>query len=241
MTMRDVGGVFPSVPTRTPFTPAASTAMCRCPDASAVAGKSTTMRAGASSVLSFGVTVPRALISTRISSVPRTTLTRSSWPGVWAAMPATSSIDEKIVSSCFRISPLPNPQARARESFLPLDFGGPLRGVRRPLVYLNLVFVFLVLLNLALLLYRRGKDPLHHFAGEWLTQLVLHRFLEHHRVSGDLHHIAVEHGIVLAQEIGLVQAVGDDGDEAVVGLHHAPQIDVANLQAFLSRRASRAA
>jgi len=74
-------------------------------------GVSTTTRVGESRVLSFGVIAPLALISTLMSSVPRTTLTRSSWLGVWAAAAPTittkTSNDTNCVSCCFRISPLP--------------------------------------------------------------------------------------------------------------------------------------
>ncbi len=58
--MRVVGCVWPSMPMRTPFTPAAPTAMRVCPVAITVSGRSTTTRAGESSVLSFGVSVPLA-------------------------------------------------------------------------------------------------------------------------------------------------------------------------------------
>ena len=90
------------------------------------------------------------------------------------------------VAFAFRLSP---PAGLARVSFFKLDFGAPGLRLRRP----------------ALLLNRRSEDSLHHFPRERLAQLVLDRFLEHHRITRDLHHIAVEHGIVLPQEISLVQ------------------------------------
>jgi hypothetical protein len=40
-------------------------------------------------------------------------------------------------------------------------------------------------------------------------------------------------GSFLVQEISLVQAVGHHRDKAALGLHHAPQIDLPDLQAFL--------
>ena len=54
--MRVVGGVWPSMPMRTPFDPSAPTAMWLCPVAITVPGKSTITRAGESAVLSLGVT-----------------------------------------------------------------------------------------------------------------------------------------------------------------------------------------
>jgi hypothetical protein len=83
--------------------------MCVLPVAITVSGRSTTTRAGESRVLIFGVIAPLAFISTRIVSVSRITLTRSSWLGVWAAAATTtiSSNDTNMVTCCFRISPLP--------------------------------------------------------------------------------------------------------------------------------------
>src|SRR5579862_486835 len=169
--------VWPLIPMRTPLTPAAPTLMWLCPFAMTVDGRSTTTRAGESRLLSFGVIAELALISTRMSSVPRTTLTRSSWLGVWAAAATTvmSSIDIHIARCCFRISPLPNPQAWGPRVLLANLISAP----RFP--------------GPAVLLNRRRKDPLHHFTRERLTQLVLHCLLEHDRVARDLHHIAIEH------------------------------------------------
>src|SRR6266567_3269865 len=220
--MRVLGCVCPSMPMRTPLTPAAPTAMRVCPVAITVSGKSTTTRAGESRVLSFGFGVPLELISTWMLSVLRTTLTRSSWLGVCALAATTkTSNDTNCVSCCFRISPLP-PAGLARVSFVKLDFDAP--GFRSRRSCLN----------------RRSNDSLHHFPRERLAQLVLDRLLEHHRVSRDLHHVAVKHRIVFPQKICLVQIVGHHCDEARIGPHHAPQIDRANLQALLSGGASRA-
>ena len=104
-----------------PLTPSLPTLIWLCPVAMTVPGKSTIRRAGESAVLSLGVTAPRALISTRTSSVPRTTFTRCSsfrWlaacnAGVSAAEAISpSSISGRItLSSCFRISLLPNSRA----------------------------------------------------------------------------------------------------------------------------------
>jgi len=57
----------------------------------------------------LGVTAPLAVISMRTFSASRITLTRSSWLGVWAAAATTpiSSNDTKMITGCFRISPLP--------------------------------------------------------------------------------------------------------------------------------------
>src|SRR5271165_5445599 len=221
--MRVVGGVCPSMPMRTPFTPAAPTSMCFCPVAMTVAGRSTTTRAGESRVLSFGVIAPLALISTLMSSVPRTTLTRSSWLGVWAAAATATtrtSIDTNSVSSCFRISPLPT--------------RGP-----GPRVLLSISVLGVRLPGSPSCLNRRCKDPLDHFPCERLAQLVLYGLREHDRVTRDLHHVAVEYRIVFPQEIRFVQVVGHDRDKAGIGLHDAPQIDSADLQALLPGRTTR--
>src|SRR5215469_9514793 len=206
------------MPMRTAFTASASTAMWCRPVAITVSGSSTTTRAGESRALSLGVTEPFALISTRTVSASRTTLTRSSWLGVWAATATTitSSNDTKIVTCCFRISPLPT--------------RGPGPRVLLATRFRRSGFRIAVLLN------RRGEDSLHHFPRKRLAQLVLDGFLEHHRVSRDLHHVSVKHGIVFAQEISLVQVVRNHRNEARVGLHHAPQVDRANFQALLSGR-----
>src|ERR1700719_424605 len=212
--MRVVGCVWPSMPMRTPLTPAAPTAIWVCPVAMTVSGKSTTTRAGESNVLTFGVSVPLELISTRISSMPRTTLTRSSWLGVCAAAATTnSSNDKNMVTCCFRISPLSNPRAQLACPSLNSISAGPFPV---PPSCLDC----------------RREDSLHHFPREGLAQLVLDRLLEHDRVTSNPHYVAVEHGVVLPQKICFVQIVGHDGDEASVGLHHASQIDGADLQAL---------
>src|SRR3984893_13259735 len=194
--MRVVGCVWPSMPMRTPLTPAAPTAIWVCPVAMTVSGKSTTTRAGESSVLSFGVRVPLELISTRMSSVPRTTLTRSSWLGVCAAAATTnSSNDTNMVTCCFRISPLPHSRARPA---CPSE---------------NLISALPFPVSPSCLDCRR-EDSLHHFPREGFTQLVLDRLLEHDRVTSNLHNVAVEHGVVLPQKICFIQIVGHDRDEA---------------------------
>src|SRR5580692_9175602 len=222
--MRVVGGFCPSIPMRTVLTPSLPTAMRVWPVTFTVPGKSTTTRSGESRVLSFGVTAPLEFISIRMSPVPRTTLTRSSWPGVWAAAAPTTnhSVDTNSVS-CFRISPLPNPRAWLARPSCNLISAFPVSG---PAV-------------LPAPLNRRGQNSLYHFPRHRLAQLVLYRLLEHHRITRDLHHVAVKYRVVLSQKVGFVQIVGHDRDEAVVGLHHSADIDVPDLQAFLARRASR--
>src|SRR5205807_4601171 len=213
------------MPMRTPFTPALPTWMWLCPDTITVPGSSTTRRDGESAVVSLGVTAPRALISTRISSVPRTTSTRCSslrWlagcdAGVWAAETARTSNGRNTLSNCFRISLLPNPRA-----WPACPSVNSILSARRSPVRLNC----------------RRKDPFHHFPRQRFAQLVLHGLLEYNRVSCDFQHVAVEHGIVFVQEISLVQAVGHHCDEAAFRLHHSPQIDLPDVQAFLSRGAS---
>src|SRR6202158_3666728 len=213
--MRVLGCDWPFMPMRTDLTPAASTAIRFCPVAITVSGRSTTTRAGESSALSLGVRVPLELISTRMSSVPRTSWTRSSWFGVCAAAATTiSSHDTNMVRCCFRIPPLPNPRAQpARPSE-------------------NLISALPFPVSPSCLNCRR-EDSLHHFPREGFAQLVLDRLLEHDRVTSDLHYVAVEHGIVLPQKISFIQIVGHDRDEAGVRLHHASQIDCADLQALL--------
>src|SRR6267154_74714 len=220
------------MPMRMPFTPALPTVMWLCPVAMTVPGSSSTRRVGESAVVTLGATTPRAVISTRISSVPRTTFTRCSsfrWPagcdaGVSAAeaiSPNTSN-GRNTLSNCFRISLLPNPRDLARVSFLNSIFSA-LRFSRW---------------RRRLLLNCRRCNPLYHFARERFAQFVLHRFLEHYRVSRDSHHEAVEHRIALVQEISLVQTVGHDRDEAALRLHHASHIDLSDLEALLAGRAT---
>src|SRR4029077_17725562 len=74
-----VGGVFPSMPMRTPLTPALPTAMWFCEIATAVSGSSTRTRAGDASLLTLGFTARVELISIRIPSALGTTFTRWSW------------------------------------------------------------------------------------------------------------------------------------------------------------------
>src|SRR5271168_1672722 len=212
---------------RTPLTPALPTGMRLCPVAITVAGRSTIRRAGESAALSLGVTAPWALISTRISSVPRTTFTRCSslcWPAAGdAGVPAeatspSSGNSRNTLTNCFRIS-LPPTRGLTRASFFEIDFSSLCSGFpercHQPL-------------------HCRRNNPLRHFARRRLAQLVLHRLLEYNGVSCDSHHIAVEHGIVLVQEISFVHAVGYHGNEAAVRLHHAPHIDLSDLEAFLA-------
>src|SRR6202158_1412304 len=215
--MRVLGCDWPFMPMRTDLTPAASTGMRFWPVAITVSGRSTTTRAGESSALSLGVRVPFELISTRMSSVPRTTLTRSSWFGVCAAAAAATTIsnnDTNMVTCCFRISPLPNPRAQpARPSE-------------------NLISALPFPVSPSCLNCRR-EDSLHHFPREGFAQLVLDGLLKHDRATSNLHYKAVKHGVVLPQKISFIQIVGHDRDEAGVGLHHASQIDGADLQALL--------
>src|SRR5437763_14688418 len=198
--MRVVGCDWPSIPMRTPLTPAATTAMWVCPVAITVSGRSTTTRAGESRALSFGVSVPLELISTRMSSVLRTTLTRSRWTGDCATAAAATnntSNDTNSVTCCFRISPLPTrgPWPACPSSKFVRRPGSPIRRT---------------------CLNRRREDSLHYFSRERLAQLVLNRFLENNRITRDLHHIAVEHGIVLPQKICFVQIVGHHCDKTGV-------------------------
>jgi len=58
-----VGGVLPSMPMRTPLTPALPTGILLSVVAITVVGNSTTRRAGELSLLTFGVTASRELIS----------------------------------------------------------------------------------------------------------------------------------------------------------------------------------
>src|SRR5579862_3305551 len=73
-----VGGVLPSMPMRTPFTPPLPTGILFCALATTVSGKVTTTRAGELILLTFGVTAWLELISIWMSSLPGTTFTRSS-------------------------------------------------------------------------------------------------------------------------------------------------------------------
>src|ERR1700726_2054180 len=220
------------MPMRTPFTPALPTVMWLCPVAMKVAGKSTTRRAGESAFVSLGVTVPCALISTRISSVPRTTFPRCSsffWlaacdAGVSAAEPTSPKVSHarNTLSICFRISLLPN--SRARPAWPSSNSIFAARRFPR--------------CGAAGIVNSRRKYFLDHFPRERFAQFVLERLLEDNRVSCDSYHVAVEHRIVFMQEVGLVQAVRHHRDKAALRLHHAPHIDLTDLEAFLPRRAS---
>ena len=83
-------------------------------------------RAGDLSVLTLGVSAPLELISTRIESVSRTTLTRSTrWaPGQPQLPPAPVATIRTlpVVAFAFRFSP---PAGLARVSFVQLDIGAP--------------------------------------------------------------------------------------------------------------------
>ena len=74
-----VGGVLPSMPMRTPFTPALPTGILFCALATTVSGSSTTMRSGEFSLLTRGVTAWLELISIWTPSAPGTTFTFCSW------------------------------------------------------------------------------------------------------------------------------------------------------------------
>src|SRR5262249_47552614 len=74
-----VGGVLPSIPMRTPFTPLLPTGILLCALATVVSGNSTTTRAGELSLLTRGVTAWLELISTLTVSAPGTTFTFCSW------------------------------------------------------------------------------------------------------------------------------------------------------------------
>src|SRR4029077_19796423 len=141
-------------------------------------------RAGEPSVLSLGVTVPRAVISTLIPSSPRTTFRRCSAArvavpvpgfGVSAAAATRTSISSgrTTPSSCFRISLLPHTSwpSAVRVSFFKLASRFGLANPSR----------------------RRGQDPLHHVLGERLAQTVLKRLFEHDRIDRDLFYVPVEH------------------------------------------------
>jgi hypothetical protein len=39
-------------------------------------------------------------------------------------------------------------------------------------------------------------------------------------VTRNLHHIAIEHGIVFPQKVSFVQAVADDSDKTALGVNH---------------------
>src|SRR6202521_1161173 len=79
MTTLVVGGVLPSMPMRTPFTPELPTAILVCELAITVSGSSTTTRAGEFSLLTLGVTAWLELISICTLSAPEVTFTFWSW------------------------------------------------------------------------------------------------------------------------------------------------------------------
>ena len=79
MTTLVVGGVLPSVPMRTPFTPPLPTAMWFWGAAETVPGSSTRMRAGELSLLTCGVTSSVELSSISMLSEPGVTFTCCNW------------------------------------------------------------------------------------------------------------------------------------------------------------------
>src|ERR1700730_6874195 len=68
---------------------------------------------------------------------------------------------------------------------------------------------------------------------------MLHCFLENDRIARNLDYVAVEHRIVLSQEISLVYGVHDHGDHARVRLHHTLEINLVDGQATLAGAAPR--
>src|ERR1700686_2206951 len=74
-----VGGVLPSMPIRTPFTPALPTEILFCALARTVSGSSTRTRSGDVNFVSLGVTAWVELISIWMPSPPGTTLTFCNW------------------------------------------------------------------------------------------------------------------------------------------------------------------
>jgi hypothetical protein len=143
------------VPTRTAFTPSLPTAIA-CWSTATVLGRSITTRAGEASVLSFGVTGPRAVNSTLIPSSLRTTFSRSSAACVASVLCVCAATVTRtrtgsartIASHCFRISLLPHTRWPSAQ---PVSF-----------------FKLASRLNFANL-YRRRRDPFHHVLGERLA------------------------------------------------------------------------
>src|ERR1700737_1335936 len=197
------------MPRRTSFTPSSSTLIRRREVATTVLGRSTTTRAGWSSWLNLGCTVPCAVISTPTPSSIRTTFTfcRAACPAasvavlwVWAAVAMSTtitSIGSKTVRNCFLISLSPTGLA-----------------LGSPRIFLTRFASAGFPANLQRRLDGRRRNLLGHFPGERLAHPALNPFLKDDRVAGDLHHIAVEHRIVLPQEISFIQTVHHDSDHA---------------------------
>jgi len=96
-----VGGVLPSIPMRTPFTPALPTGILLCALATTVSGSSTNKRAGELSLVTRGVTAWLELISIWTPSAPGTTLTFWSWlfaEDVDAGFAAATGLDPGIAA-----------------------------------------------------------------------------------------------------------------------------------------------
>ena len=144
-----------------PFTPSLPTPMRLCEVAITVAGRSTTRRAGESTMLSPGFNSPRPVISTLMPSALCSTSTFCSVACLAvpvfcvsaAAIRTRTSSGKKTLSSCFRISLLPTfkfalnqPDSTGRD--VPITLNG------------------------------RGSNFLGHFPGKRLSQLVLNRFFE---------------------------------------------------------------
>src|ERR1700684_32202 len=206
------------MPMRTSFTSPLGTVMCPRVVAATVLGRSNTKRAGESSVVSLGVTVPRAVNSTLNPSAVRVTLTFSSAERPVAAAPVTgvsagatitiASSGRKTLSSCFRILPLPR---------LGLHWA-------RPKICLISISYFMVL-------HRRGRELFGHFPGQRLAQFVFVCFAENYRIAGNFHDKPIKHGIVFPQKICFVHRIRDDRDHAGLGLDDAFQVDLIDGQA----------
>ena len=116
--MRVVGGVWPSMPIRTPFTPSLSTLIWTCEVAATVLGRSTTMRAGivqraqlrrhlpAGGDLHADAVVGAHHVHLLQCGVLRSVRARALRLSR-AAISASTSSGSKTASSCFRISLLP--------------------------------------------------------------------------------------------------------------------------------------
>src|ERR1051326_2736902 len=82
---------------------------------------------------------------------------------------------------------------------------------------------------------RRGNQLLHYLASGLPSQGIFPVFAEDDRIAGDLFHTAVEHLVVLAQEICLLRAVGDHRHHLSGCIfHRALQYQLRNSQAALS-------
>src|ERR1700739_2161471 len=171
------------------------------------------MRAGELSVVTLGATTPLAWNSTRRPSWPRVTSSRCNadvvavpLPGMSAAAAISTNASSATIApnSCFRISLSPHVRPFRLHVF------------RRTVCSLPG-------------LHGRSRNLLHYFARDLFPQPVLQRFLEHHRIARDLDDVTVEHRVVLAQEIRLVQAVCHDRDQTVLGTNHSAQVDCADF------------